>query len=67
MKVERLGGKAFSYIEFDLGPGEGVRTEPGAMASMDSGIDVMASFNGGVFTAILMFLFGKESFFINTF
>ncbi|MEC9284205.1 MAG: TIGR00266 family protein [Bdellovibrionota bacterium] len=67
MKVEKLGGKAFSYIEFTLDPGQGVRTEPGAMASMDAGIDVMANMNGGFFTAILMFFFGKESFFINTF
>lgn len=67
MKKEIAGGKSFSHIVLDLEPGEGVRTEPGAMASMDTGIDLMANFNGGFFAGLLIKFLGSESLFINTF
>lgn len=67
MKTEIAGGKSFSHLVVDLEPQEGLRSEPGAMASMDTGIDMMASFNGGFFSAILVKFLGKESLFISTY
>lgn len=67
MKYATRGGKAFSYVEVLLSPGESVITESGAMASMDQGIDLRSSFNGGFLKALVLRFLGKESLFINRF
>ena len=67
MKSEVLGHKAFSFIKFVLDPGESIKSESGAMASMGSGIDLKTKFNGGFFQALVLKFFGKESIFINRF
>lgn len=61
------GSKAFSYIEAKLPPGMAVVAESGAMASMDTDIDMKSHLNGGILNAILLKFFGKESLFVNRF
>jgi uncharacterized protein (TIGR00266 family) len=51
----------------ELDPNERVVTEPGAMTSMEAGIDLRAKINGGIFRALLIKLFGSETFFINSY
>ena len=67
MDYKILGSKAFSYIKFNLSPGDKIRTESGAMASMGKEVDLKTKLNGGFFSAIVLKLLGKESLFINTF
>lgn len=67
MKVEIDGGASFSHLQVTLEPQETITTESGAMASMDSGIDMRARLNGGIFRALVLRFLGKESIFINTF
>lgn len=67
MKSEIKGGASFSNIHLELSSGEKIITESGAMASMDSGIDLRSKTNGGFFRAFFMKFLGAESFFINTF
>ncbi|MGB0455064.1 MAG: TIGR00266 family protein [Bacteriovoracaceae bacterium] len=67
MEVKIEGGQAFSHLNVTLSPGESITTESGAMASMDKGVDLKSSLNGGIFRAILLKLLGKESLFINNF
>lgn len=66
MEVNQKGGRAFSYLEFNLQPGESIVTEPGAMASMQNGINLRVKLNGSIFRALALRLFGKESVFINS-
>jgi len=67
MKAEIKGGKAFSYVDIDLEPGETLTTESDAMSSMDASLDLGASFNGGVITGLLKKLLGGETLFISKF
>ena len=67
MKYEIKGGRSFSYIEAQLNPKESLITESGAMASMDTGLNLRSRMNGGFFAGLLIKFFGKESFFVNTF
>jgi uncharacterized protein (TIGR00266 family) len=64
-KIE--GAPSFAYLHVDLEPGESIRAESDAMASMDAELDMKAEFNGGFFDAILRRLFGGESLFVNVF
>ena len=66
MEYKILGSKAFSYIRFILSPGDSIKTESGAMASMSKAIDLKTKLNGGLFSAIVLKFLGKESLFINT-
>jgi uncharacterized protein (TIGR00266 family) len=65
MKVEILGKPSFSYINFDLEPGESFYTETGSMVSMATGIEVKPKLNGNIFSAFFKKFLGGESFFIN--
>lgn len=67
MNVKVEGGSSFSYIKVELGPKEAMITEPGAMSSMDYGIDLKSKLNGGILRAIVLKFLGKESLFINRF
>ena len=67
MKYEVKGGNSFSYIEAQLGPNESLITESGAMASMDTGLNLKSKMNGGFFSGLLIKFLGKESFFVNVF
>lgn len=61
------GGKSFSYLLVDIPPGHSLVVESGAMSSMDDGLDLSASLNGGILGALLLKLFGQESLFISRF
>jgi len=67
MEVNQKGGKAFSYLEVKLKPGESIVTEPGAMASMEPGINLRTKINGSIFRALMLKYLGSESIFINRF
>ena len=67
MRTEIKGSQAFSYIDIDLEPGESVVAEPDAMSSMDSNLDLTASFNGGFLRGLLRKFLGGESVFISRF
>jgi uncharacterized protein (TIGR00266 family) len=67
MKAEIKGGKAFSYVDIDLEPGESLVTESDAMSSMDADLDLGASFNGGFFSGLLKKLLGGETLFVSKF
>jgi len=67
MKVSIEGGSSFSYLKIGLEAGEAIKTESGAMASMEKGIELKTKFNGGLFRGLLIKFLGKESMFINRF
>lgn len=61
------GSEDFRMVEIKLSPGATVQVEPGAMASMDSGISIETKLNGSLLTALIRKFLGGESFFINRF
>ncbi|TDT43912.1 uncharacterized protein (TIGR00266 family) [Halospina denitrificans] len=65
METEIKGGKAFSYLNVNLAPGETIIAESGAMSSMAPDVELRAKTNGGFWRALLRKLFGGESFFIS--
>ncbi len=65
--VQILGEQSFNYMLVDLPPGGTIITEAGAMASMDSDIDLESRLNGGIVGALLIYFLGGESIFINRF
>lgn len=67
MNVKELGNNSFSYLQVDLEPGESIKTESGAMASMDAGIDLQPKLNGGIIGALLLKFLGKETAIISHF
>lgn len=67
MKANIKGGRAFSYVEVKLDPGETLVAESDAMSSMDAALDLTAHFNGGFFKGLLRKYLGGESLFINRF
>ncbi|ELZ26860.1 hypothetical protein C475_07996 [Halosimplex carlsbadense 2-9-1] len=58
---------SYAQLTLDLGPGESVRSEAGAMVSKSPSVDVETNAEGGIFKSISRSLFGGESFFMNTF
>ena len=67
MKSEIKGGKAFSYIDMELEPGETLITESDAMSSMAADLDLAAQLNGGFIKGILRKFLGGETLFISQF
>lgn len=67
MRHEIKGSDGFAYLEFTLDPGESLLSEAGAMASMDTDLDMTARFNGGFIKGLLRKYLGSESVFINHF
>jgi len=67
MKSELKGGRAFSYLELELDPGEVVVAESDAMSSMDADLDLKAKFNGGFIKGLLRKFLGGETLFISEF
>ncbi len=67
MRSKIEGAPSFAYIHVDLDPGESIVAESDAMASMDSDLDMKATFNGGLVSALLKRFLGGESLFVNTF
>jgi len=65
MNVKEVGNPAFQLLECELGPGESIITEPGAMASQQTGIVATTAMNGSVLKAFGLKFLGGESFFIS--
>ena len=50
MKYEILTGPSYALAEVELGEGEKIVTEPGAMAWMDDNIEVETKMKGGLWS-----------------
>lgn len=66
-RVERIGSESFRILKIALAPKQKIITEPGAMASQDSRIQVLTLINQNFLQAILLKFLGGESFFVNHF
>ena len=60
---------AFTLMTANLGPGESIKVEPGAMVAQSSGLSVSTgkASNGGLIGGLLKAAVGGESFFVNTY
>jgi uncharacterized protein (TIGR00266 family) len=67
MDVRIEGKPVFGHLRVTLQPGETLTTESGAMASMGSGLDLKAKFNGGFFRGLARKFIGGESLFLSDF
>lgn len=67
MEVQINARPSFAHIKLRLQPGEKIIAEADAMASMSSGVRLVAKFFGGFFAAFMRRLFGGESLFVNEF
>lgn len=67
MKTELLYRPAFAAARVQIGPGEAVRAEGGAMLSMDSSVQIETQATGGLMRSLKRSVLGGESFFMNTF
>ena len=65
MKTHILFSPAYATLSVDLGPGESINAEPGAMVHQ-SNVELRTGAPGGIFKGLRRTL-AKESFFINTF
>ncbi len=57
---------SYSLLTIQLGAGEAIKAEPGAMVSQ-SGVDVQTGMSGGFFKGLMKSMVGGESFWLNTF
>lgn len=67
MEAEIRNRPAFANIRVTLKQGDRLIAESGAMASMNSTVEMSTRFNGGFFSGVLRRVFGGESLFINEF
>ena len=67
MEVEIKDRPAFAHLRVRLSGGERIVAEAGAMASMESGIEMSTRWNGGPLGGVARRLFGGESMFVNEF
>ena len=67
MQADIEGQPAFAYLKVALQPGETITAESGAMASMDTSLDMKAKFNGGFFSGLIKKFLGGESLFVQEF
>ena len=67
MKHEILYQPSYALLKVQLGQGESVLAESGAMVSMSAGVEIQTKAKGGVFKALKRSVLGGESFFQNTF
>ena len=72
MDVDYEFGPAFTLMTANLGPGESIKVEPGAMVAQSSGLDVQTGMSGGggiggFLKSAVKSMVGGESFFLNTF
>jgi|TARA_B100001079_G_scaffold183423_1_gene157879 uncharacterized protein (TIGR00266 family) len=60
---------AFTLMTANLGPGESIKVEPGAMVAQSSGLSVSTgkASKGGLIGGLLKAAVGGESFFVNTY
>ncbi|RLF90558.1 TIGR00266 family protein, partial [Thermococci archaeon] len=67
MKYKIEHRPSFSLLEIQLGPGEAVQAEAGAMVYMDPTVSLETKARGGIFGALKRSILGGESFFVNVF
>ena len=65
VSVEHRPSYALGIV--DLGSGESIKAETGAMVSMSSNVEVSSGLRGGIFKSAMRKVLGGESFFVNTF
>lgn len=62
--VAMLGNPDFGTLECRIEPGQALQVEGGAMAYMDSGMEVRSRLMGGFLRALIRKVFGGESLFV---
>lgn len=67
MRHEIAYRPTFAQLEVELGQGESVMAESGAMLSHTEGIDIETGTGGGLVESVKRSVFGGESFFLNRF
>jgi uncharacterized protein (TIGR00266 family) len=67
MQTEILYRPSFSMTHIQLGPGEEIRVEGGAMVSMSASITIETKMQGGLLKSLARSVLGGESFFVNTY
>ncbi len=67
MRSKIEGAPAFAYVHVELDPGESFFAESDAMASMDPALEMKAVMSGGFVSALVRWVFGGESLFVNKF
>ena len=67
MRHEILYRPSYSLLVVELGAGDEVVAETGAMVSMSGGVEVQTNTRGGLFAGLKRAVLGGESFFVNTF
>jgi uncharacterized protein (TIGR00266 family) len=65
MECSLEGSSAFRYLKVSLATEDRIISEAGAMASMDTNVDIQARFFGGLFSGFVNKYLGGESLFIN--
>lgn len=66
MQITTRQGPAFGVARIELGGGERVRVEAGAMMMMSDGVEVESKMQGGFFRSLKRAALGGESFFLTT-
>lgn len=66
MKTTLRHQPAFSVARIELGPGETLQLESGAMVAMSSGMQLTARMEGGFMKSLKRSILGGDSFFIST-
>ena len=64
MKFDIKGNPSYGEVDIDLGPGEVLLIEPGAMSRMSSNMSSSFQRQGGFFSAMFRKMFGGENFFL---
>jgi uncharacterized protein (TIGR00266 family) len=67
MQVQTRQGPAFSVARLNLGAGEQVKVEGGAMMAMSSGVVLSSKAEGGFLKSLKRATLGGESFFVSTY
>ena len=67
MRFDIAHQPSYAIVTAHLDPGETIRTEGGAMVSMDAGITIETKAQGGFLKSLGRSILGGESFFMNTY
>ena len=67
MQVEVLYRPSYSLAHVTLEPGEPIQVEAGAMVGMSPSLEMKTQASGGLLKSLSRSMFGKESFFLNTY
>lgn len=67
MRFDIAHQPSYAIVTAHLEPGETIRTEGGAMVSMDTGITIETKAQGGFLKSLGRSILGGESFFMNTY